>query len=219
MGGRMKLRALIVDDHPFVRASVKMVLELENFEVVGETDNGRDAWDLTRNLKPQVVVLDIGIPFLSGLEVTERIRGLNMLERLQPPIKVLVLTSQPADYFAARCISAGAGGFVSKSDNLTDLGKALKALIAGYAYFPSVAMHSVRCGDVESGEATRIASLSDRELMVLQQLARGFSNKQIADMMLLSNKTVSTYKTRLIEKLNVASVVDLADLARRHSLI
>lgn len=215
----MKHRALIVDDHPFVRASVKMLLELANFEVVGEADNGRDAWDLARNLKPQVVVLDIGIPFLDGLEVIERIRGMNTEERLQPPVRVLVLTSQPAHYFAARCINAGAGGFLSKSDDLTALREALKLLMEGKVFFPSVAVHSVRRSDVESNEATRIASLSDRELMVLQQLARGVSNKQIADAMLLSNKTVSTYKTRLIQKLNVASVVDLADLAKRHDLI
>ena len=215
----MKHKALVVDDHPFVRASVKMVLERENFEVVGESDNGRDAWTLARDLKPQVVVLDIGIPLLGGLEVIERIRSLNAEQNLQPPIRVLVLTSQPVQYFAARCMNAGAVGFVSKNDDLPDLGKALKALMSGYVYFPSVAMQSVRRSDAKRDEAARIASLSDRELMVLQQLAKGLSNKQIADTMLLSNKTVSTYKTRLIEKLNVTSVVDLADLAKRHHLV
>lgn len=212
----MKHKALIVDDHPFVRASVKMVLERENFEVVGESDNGRDAWRLARDLKPQAVVLDIGLPLLSGLEVIERIRSLNTEQKLQPPIRVLVLTSPPVQYFAARCMNAGAAGFVSKNDDLTDLGK---ALMFGYAYFPSVAMQSVRSSDVKRDEAARIASLSDRELMVLQQLAKGLSNKQIAEAMLLSNKTVSTYKTRLIEKLNATSVVDLADLAKRHRLV
>jgi two-component system response regulator EvgA len=214
----MKHKALIVDDHPFVRASVKMLLELEGFEVVGEADNGRDAWELVRNLRPHIVVLDIAIPFLDGMEIIKRIQSLNADQKQQPPIKVLVLTSQSPQYYAARCISAGASGFISKSDDLVDFSKALRALMAGYAYFPSIAINSVRRSDVESDEAARIASLSRRELTVLQQLSQGLSNKQIAEALLLSNKTVSTYKVRLIEKLNVASVVDLADLARRHNL-
>jgi two-component system response regulator EvgA len=195
-----------------------MLLELDNFKVVGEADNGRDAWDLVRDLKPQVVVLDIGIPFLDGMEIIERIRVLNAELKLYPPIRILVLTSQPPQYYAARCISAGAGGFISKSDNLADFSKALRALMSGYAYFPSIARHSVRRSDIESDETDRIASLSRREMTVLQQLSQGLSNKQIAEGLLLSNKTVSTYKMRLIEKLNVTSVVELADLAKRHNL-
>ncbi|WP_028944752.1 response regulator transcription factor [Pseudomonas vranovensis] len=206
-------KALIVDDHPFIRASVKMVLELEQFEVVGETDNGADAVQLARTHFPDIIVLDIGIPLLDGLEVIARISALAL------PIKILVLTSQPINYFSARCMKAGAQGYVSKTGDLTELSRALKVVMSGYTYFPSLATSSVRKSDVDAGEAERIACLSDRELLVLQQLARGLSNKDIGDALLLSHKTISTYKTRLIEKLNVVSVVDLADLAKRHQLI
>ena len=205
--------ALVVDDHPFIRASVKMVLQLENFQVVGEADNGADAVQLARTHLPDIMVLDIGIPRLDGLEVISRIASMKL------PIKTLVLTSQPASYFSARCMKAGATGFVSKLDDMTDLGKALKAIMSGYSYFPSLATSTVRRSDIEDGEVEQISKLSDREMMVLLQLVKGVSNKQISEDLMLSNKTISTYKVRLIQKLNVASLVDLADLAKRHQLV
>ncbi|TWC06660.1 MULTISPECIES: response regulator transcription factor [unclassified Pseudomonas] len=205
--------ALIVDDHPFVRASVKMILVNEGFEEVIEADNGSDALHIARTLEPDLLVLDIGIPQVDGMEVIERIRLLGL------SIKILVLTAQPAEYVVARCMNAGVAGFVSKADDLSNLSKALKVLMSGYTYFPDVALLSVRRRDNQSGEAEQISSLSDRELMVFRQLALGLSNKQIGDAMLLSNKTISTYKTRLIEKLKVSSVVELADLAKRHGMV
>ena len=118
-----------------------------------------------------------------------------------------------------RCMKAGAASYVSKTDDLSELSKAIKALMAGYTFFPNRAGNSVRRFDLDSTESEMIRGLSDRELTILQQLARGLSNKEIGDTMLLSNKTISTYKTRLIEKLNVKSVVYLADFAKRNNLI
>ena len=107
----------------------------------------------------------------------------------------------------------------SKTGDLSDLAKAAKALMDGYTYFPSISVSSVRRTDMDASESDRIALLSDRELLILQQLARGFTNKEIGDAMLLSNKTISTYKSRMIEKLNVKTLVDLTDLARRNGLV
>lgn len=206
-------KAMIVDDHPFIRASVRMLLRQERFEVAAETDNGVDALRLARECLPDIIILDIAIPLVDGLTVITRIRD------SQRPTKILVLTSQCPEYFSLRCMKLGASGYVSKSDDLNELSKALMAIMSGYSYFPDVSMSSVRRSDCETSEAQCIATLTDRELMILQQLARGQSNKAIGEAMLLSNKTVSTYKTRLIEKLRVQSVVDLADLARRNALI
>ncbi|MCY1394032.1 Virulence factors putative positive transcription regulator BvgA [compost metagenome] len=206
-------RAMIVDDHPFIRASVRMLLLQERFDVVAETDNGVDAVRLAREREPDVVILDIAIPLIDGLEVITRIKA------SQRPIKILILTSQACEYFSLRCMKLGASGYVSKTDDLTELSKALMAIMSGYSYFPDVAMSSVRRSDCEASEAQCIATLTDRELMILRQLARGLSNKAIGESMLLSNKTISTYKTRLIEKLRVQSQVDLADLAKRNALI
>lgn len=206
-------KAMIVDDHPFIRASVRMLLRQEEFEIVAETDNGVDAMRLIREHEPDIAILDISIPRMDGLEIITRVKAANM------NMKMLVLTSQVAGYFSLRCMRLGASGFVSKNDDLSELRKAVMAIMSGYTYFPEVSLSSVNRFDCQASEAQRIERLTDRELLILQHLARGMSNKAIGDAMLLSNKTISTYKTRLLEKLRVASQVDLADLARRHALI
>jgi two-component system response regulator EvgA len=206
-------KAMVVDDHPFIRSSVKMLLKQENFEVVAEADNGADALQLAREYAPDLIVLDIGMPKLDGLEVIRRITALNL------KCKILVLTSQSANFYAMRCMKAGAAGYISKTDDMGELVKAIKAIMEGYTFFPELATSSVRRSDVESTDLELIQSLSDRELMILQQLSNGLSNKEIGEAMLLSSKTVSTYKTRLIDKLKVKSVVYLADFAKRNNLI
>jgi len=206
-------KALVVDDHPFIRASVKMLLKHEQFDVVAEADNGVVAVQLAREHVPDLILLDIGMPSLDGLEVINRISAHGL------PSKIIVLTSQSAQFFSTRCMKAGAVGYISKSDNLDELVKAIKAVMSGYTYFPNLSTSSVRRSDVEASDLDLIQSLSDRELTILQQLSHGRSNKEIGETMLLSNKTISTYKIRLIEKLKVKSVVYLADFARRNNLL
>lgn len=205
-------KVLIVDDHPVIRLAVRMLMERHGYEVVAETDNGVDALQLTREHLPDIVVLDIGIPKLDGLEVIAR------MTLASPGSKVLVLTSQAPGHFSMRCMQAGAAGYVCKQQELTELLSAIKAVLSGYSYFPNQALHKTR-GSLNNGsEVEMVERLSAREMMVLQQLARGKSNKDIADSMFLSNKTVSTYKTRLLLKLNARSLVDLIELAQRHGL-
>ena len=205
-------KALVVDDHPFIRSSVCLQLQRDRLEVVGQADNGADAIRLARDRCPDIVILDIVMPGLDGLQVIQRIRA---LERAP---KILVLTSQLADTYSLRCMKAGAAGYVCKSDDLCELSKAVLAVRSGYTYFPEVLLSSVHRGDIEASEQQCLASLSDREVVILQYLARGLSNKAIGEAMLLSNKTVSTYKARLIDKLRVNSLIDLADMARRNGL-
>ncbi|WP_277761069.1 response regulator transcription factor [Pseudomonas sp. A34-9] len=207
------LKALVVDDHSFIRASVKMLLKAEMFEVIGEASNGVDAVQLARQHVPDLILLDIAMPLLDGLEVISRISALGL------PSKILVLTSLEASFYAMRCMKAGASGYVSKAGSLEELTRAVKMIREGYSYFPLLSNTSVRASDNQASEREMIEKLSDRELTILQQLARGFSNKEIGDSMLLSNKTISTYKTRLIEKLNVKSVVYLAEFAKRNNLL
>lgn len=204
-------KVLIVDDHPVIRLAVRMLMERHGYEVVAETDNGVDALQLIHEHVPDIVVLDIGIPKLDGLEVIGR-------ARTSPSSKVLVLTSQTAGHFSMRCMQAGAAGYVCKQQDLTELLSAIKAVLSGYSYFPNQALPKAR-GCVKGGsEAEMVQRLSGREVMVWKELASGKSNKEIADSMFLSNKTVSTYKTRLLLKLNAHSLVDLIELAQRHDL-
>lgn len=206
-------KALVVDDHPFIRASVCLQLRQERLDIIGQADNGVDAVQLAREHTPDLVILDIIMPGLDGLQVMARMRALP-----QPP-KILVLTSQLAECFSLRCMKAGAAGFVSKSDDLCELSKAVLALRSGYSYFPEVSLSSVNRQDIHASEAQRLSGLSDREVIILQHLSRGLSNKAIGETMLLSNKTISTYKSRLLDKLRVGSVIELADVARRNLLI
>lgn len=204
---------LIVDDHPFIRNAARMLLQQEQFDIVGETDNGADALQLAREHLPDLILLDIAIPKMDGLEVLNRIAELQLLS------KVLVLTSRPAASYAMRCMKAGAAGYVSKAEDLNELVKAIRAIMSGYTFFPNLAANSVRRIDMEASEQDLIRRLTDRELGILQKLATGFSNNEIAEVMHVSNKTVSTYKKRIIEKLNVKSLIYLAEFAKRNDLV
>ncbi|EQB8387876.1 response regulator transcription factor [Pseudomonas aeruginosa] len=205
-------RILIVDDHPVIRMAMKMLLEAEGHQIVGDTDNGVDAISLGRELKPDLVILDIGIPRLDGLEVISRLMVLAL------PLKILVLTGQSASLFALRSMQAGAAGFVCKQGGLAELVTAVNAVASGYSYFPSSAMRPVQQG-AYSDDVELLGRLSDREVSVLQYLSQGYSNKQISEQMFISNKTVSTYKARLWLKLNAGSLVDLIEFAKRNTLI
>ena len=207
------LKAMIVDDHPFIRSAVRMILKQEQYEIVAEADNGADAVRLTREHQPNLIVLDITMPGVDGLIALNRISDLKL------PVKVLVLTSLSAVFFSVRCMRAGAAGYVSKAEDLDELAKAINAIKSGFTFFPDLTMNSVRRKDVDASEQALIQSLSDRELSILQLLAKGLSNKQIGEQMILSNKTISTYKARIVEKLNLSSLVHLADLAKRNNLI
>ena len=202
-------KALIVDDHPFIRRIVRLVLENANFQIAAETDNGATALDLAREHLPHLIVLDLSMPKLDGLEVLKRLHILGL------PIKVLVLTSKGSAFFADRCMRAGAIGFIEKTEDVDALTKAINVVMSGRIYLNNC--------DVDLSpkhtDQQLIKTLSDRELRTLQYLVSGFSNKKISQIMLLSEKTVSTYKTRLLQKLNIKSVVYLAEFAKRNNLI
>jgi len=205
-------KILIVDDHPVIRMAVRSLLEREGHSVVAETNNGIDAVSLAKEFTPDLVVLDLTLPKLDGMEVIERLKDLDVA------MQVLVLTSHNPLHFAFRCKMAGAAGYVWKQGDLNELVDAAKAILSGYTYFPNVAINNVRFGDRQANEAEQLASLSNREMVVLQFLAQGMLNKDIAERMLLSDKTVSTYKTRLLIKLNMSSLVELIEFAKRNGV-
>ena len=204
---------LIADDHSLIRSAVRMLLENQGYTVVAEATNGIDTVQLARQHAVDLIVLDITMPGLDGLDVIGRIKASGLACR------ILVLTSQSALFYSQRCMKAGAAGFVTKNQDLSEFERAVKVIMDGYTFFPNLAISSVRNCDATLTDLEMIERLSARELSILQQLARGTSNKQIALDMTLSSKTISTYKARLIEKLNMKSVVYLADFAKRNHLI
>lgn len=205
-------RILIVDEQPVTRHALRLMMEADRHEVVGEADNGPDALHQVRVCKPDLMILELSIPRLGGLEVLQR------LVAQESPVKVLVLTSQDSEYFAGRCLTAGAAGFVSKQENPQAVREAVRAIAQGHSYFPAHALGSVSAAE-EAGQGELLKGLSVRELSVLQLLARGLSNIAIADQLAISDKTVSTYKVRLMQKLHAKSLVELIDIARRHGLV
>jgi len=203
----------IIDDHPVIRLAIRMLLENENYEIVGETDNGVDAMQMVRECMPDLIILDISIPKLDGLEVLARFNAMNL------PSKILVLTAQAPSLFAIRCMQSGAAGYVCKQEDLSELVSSVKAVLSGYNYFPSQALGASAAQGGDPNELERFKLVNDRELMVLQLFAQGRTNKEIAKGMFLSNKTVSTYKTRLMHKLKARTLVELIEMAKRNSLV
>ena len=199
---------LMVDDHPTVRLAVRILLERERFEVVGESGNGIEAVQMARQLSPKVVILDIGLPGLDGMEVIKR------LQMLEPAPKIMVLTGQSSELYVRRCLDAGIAAFVNKDEDLDALLFALKALVKGYSTFPQM---SVNSNTLES-ETVRLNSLSNREMEVLRRLSRGENNKYIGTAMNLSAKTISTYRGRIGDKLKTESLVEMVDLAKRNNI-
>lgn len=203
----------IIDDHPVIRLAIRMLLENESYEIVGETDNGVDAMQMVRECMPDLIILDISIPKLDGLEVLARFNAMNL------PSKILVLTAQAPALFAIRCMQSGAAGYVCKQEDLSELVSSVKAVLSGYNYFPSQALKAAGIEDGDPNEIERFKLVNDRELMVLQLFAQGRTNKEIAKGMFLSNKTVSTYKTRLMQKLKAKTLVELIEMAKRNLLV
>ncbi|WP_271410273.1 response regulator transcription factor [Pseudomonas sp. Q1-7] len=203
-------KVLLIDNQPMIRFATRVLLEREDYDVVGETESGVEGLSLARSLRPDLVILDIAIPKLDGLEVLGRLSGMDA------NLKVLVLTSLPASLYANRCLQAGATGYLSKQEQAVSLISAVRSVLSGYSLFPSTVHLPANTQSGGSSDSHLLDTLSDRELAVLQNLANGKNNQEIAKQLFISHKTVSTYKSRLMDKLKTRNQVDLIDFARRY---
>ncbi|WP_042878129.1 response regulator transcription factor [Cupriavidus necator] len=200
---------LIVDDHPPVRVVLKTHLsQMLGVTHVLEADNGQAAIEIVRQYAPDVVILDLDIPKINGLEVIPRLKAIH------PGVRILVLSGQDQNTFAPRARQAGAHGYVSKTQELPEIVRCAESVLARYTVMPEIDRSKAEHPD----EDARLASLSDKELSIMQMLAKGMTNKEIGDTLFISNKTVSTHKTRIMEKLGARSIVDVIDSARRHHI-
>ena len=205
-----KIKVLIVDDHPAFRLVIKThLLQLLGTQEVFEADNGQSAMEMARQFAPDLTILDLDIPRINGLDVLAR------LKTAHPSMRVLILSSHDASTFVSRAMRAGAQGFVSKSQDVKEIMRSVEAVMSGYSVFPVAPSASVGAAGRGVVEERKLELLSDKELVILQMLAKGMSNKTIGDALFISNKTVSSHKTRLMTKVGVATLVDLVDFARR----
>ncbi len=214
----MAIRILLADDHTILRAGLKMMLNAQpDMEVVGEAHDGRQAIYEAQRLQPDVVLMDITMPDMNGIEATRQIK------KLQPEVKVLVLTMHENEEYVFQALRAGASGYMLKEAADTELISALHVVQSGQFYLSPTAQ-SVMVGDylqrVRAGEERdSYSSLTEREKEILKLVAEGYTNNQIAELLVISPKTVDTHRTHVMDKLNLHSRAELVKYAMRRGLL
>ena len=213
-----KIRVLVVDDHTVVRDGICALLALAgDIEVVGEADNGREALDRVRELVPDVVLMDVAMPTMDGLEATRRIH------REFPQTKVLALSQYDDREYVFSIVEAGAQGFISKTAASSELVSGIRAVHRGDSFLsPSVAKLLVQ--HYQAGASVRkrqdpYSQLTGREREILKLLAEGYTSQEIADTLIISPKTVEGHKTNLMSKLDIHNCIDLVKYALRKGII
>jgi two-component system response regulator NreC len=194
------IRVILVDDHQVLRDGLRLLLDSEDdLEIIGEADDGHKALDLIETLTPDVVVMDLGLPDISGIEVTRRVQKKGIKTR------VVVLSMHTKKEFVINAIGAGAAGYVPKSSTHESLLDAIRTVNSGQRYLHPVAANALVESYIEedSSEELRFKALTEREQEVFCLSAKGYTSKEIGERLIISPKTVDTYRQRAYEKLNI----------------
>lgn len=209
-----KINILVIDDHTLVRAGLCRLLDNEeDIKVVGQTGTGQQGVELCQELKPDVVLLDYSLPDIDGLETTQKIVSLHMDTR------ILILTMHASEEYATRLIRAGASGFVVKAASTDELLLGIRKVARKGVYVsPAILEKMVGRLSHQEGESPE-SVLSNREMQVLVRLARGKTTREVSEELSLSLSTVETYRSRILEKLNLRNNSDLTRFAIRRGLI
>ncbi len=212
-----KVRVLIADDHTIVRAGLRLLLQAEpDIEVVGEALNGDEALALAESLQPDVVLMDIAMPGTDGLEATRQIKA------RFPDMHVLVLTMHRSDEYFFEMLNAGASGYVLKGAETNELIGAIRAVARGEVFlYPTMAKQLLQdyLNRLKEVQGSLQPTLTPREKEILRLLAEGYSNKEIAEHLIVSPSTVHSHRTNLMRKLNLSSRRELIRYARERGLI
>ena len=210
----MAVRVLVADDHALVRKGLQQVIKEQAPDmVVGEATDGEQVLSMVRKEKWDVLVLDIGMPKRSGLEILQELRA------IQPKLPVLILSVHPEDQYAIRVLKAGAAGYLSKDSALDELVDAIRKAVGGGRYVSASLAEKLALGLSGGLDKLPDETLSDREMTVLLKMGAGMSVGEIADELALSVKTVSTYRTRILEKMGYKSNADLIRYVIEHQLL
>lgn len=205
------MNVLLAEDHKMVRQGTRLYLESMDVTVVGEATNGREAVEMAGTLQPDVVVMDIHLPELTGVEATRRIR------HEYPDIRILVLTAYDEPAYVHALLDAGADGFILKTAELAELYKALNEVAVGRrAYDPEML---ARARKHISGMSAQIEGLTDRELEVLAQASQGKTNKEIGKLLFISDRTVQGHLKNIYQKFGVTSRTEAVAVALKHGFI
>ena len=213
-----KIRVLLADDHTILRAGLRMMLNAQpDIEVIGEASSGREAVAITAHLAPDVVIMDISMPEMNGIEATRQIK------KQFPDVRVLILTMHENEGYLFQSLRAGASGYMMKEAADTELIQAIRTVQAGRFYLSPIAQ-SMMVGDylqrVHAGEEKdSYNDLTEREREILVLVAEGLTNNQIAEKLIISPKTVDTHRTHVMDKLNLHSRAELVKYAMRRGLL
>ncbi|MDF1759216.1 MAG: UvrY/SirA/GacA family response regulator transcription factor [Coxiellaceae bacterium] len=208
------INVMLVDDLDLVRTGIrKMLDESAGIKVIGEATSGEEAVKLARSVKPNVVLMDVKMPGIGGFEATRK------LIRMDPDIKVLIVTVCDNDLYPARLLQVGASGYLTKGATMDEMVQAIKAVHAGQRYISPEIANRLAFKHVSDKDESPFETLSERELQVMLMITKGMKVQEIADKLCLSPKTVNSYRYRIFEKLNVKNDVELTLLAIRHGLV
>ena len=207
-------KVMLVDDHDLVRTGIKRLLEDHpNIEIVGEAVNGEQAIQQVSEYDPDVVLMDINMPGIGGLEATRK-----LLQR-KPELKVIVLTMHDDDLFPQRFLKAGALGYVTKGAKVEEILQAIHTVTRNKRYLSPAIAQQIALSQVDEEETSPFDSLSEREMQVLLMMMDGQTISAISERLCLSPKTISTYRTRLYAKLGVQNDIELTRLALLHGVV
>lgn len=203
-------KILIADHHPITRMGISSLLEKEGvYEVVGKVTNGKDLFRTLKSKNPDVVILELDLPDINGITALRTIKAEN------PGTKILILSCHPEEMYALNAIKAGAAAYLSKTASTEVLSEAVHQVARGGIYLNKEISEKINSGTTRSNNlVSRYKKLSTREIEVLNLLSTGKRNKDIAEALDINEKTVSTYKTRLLKKLRVDNLADLINQSR-----
>jgi two-component system invasion response regulator UvrY len=205
---------LLVDDHKLIRTGIKLILDqTADIRVLGEASTGEEAVERARALKPQIILMDVSMPGIGGLEATRK------LAMSLPETRIIVLSAQTAEPFPMKLMEAGASGYITKDSAEDEIVTAIRRVHAGERYISAEIARSLALQAVNRSAGSPFDQLSQREMQVMIMATKGHSVQEISDKLHLSPKTVSTYRSRLFEKLGVANDVELTRLALRYGVI
>lgn len=213
--GAYMIRVLVVDDHDLVRTGiVRMLADVTGLKVCGEAASGEEAVRLAREVEPDVVLMDIRMPGIGGLEATRK------LLRSDPELKVIAVTACDEEPFPSRLLKAGAAGYLTKGAAMEEMIRAIKVVHSGQRFIsPDIAQQLALKSFAPAVDASPFEVLSEREMQVMMMIVNCQKVTEISDRLFVSPKTVNTYRYRIFEKLSISSDVELTLLAMRHGLL
>ena len=206
------LRILLADDHEIFRQGVRLLLEREGFQLVGEAADGEEAVQLAQTLDPDVAILDLGMPGLNGIDAARRIR------EYAPHTQTILLTMYEDETYIVEALRAGMHGYVLKSQTATDLIDTIKEVARG-AVLVTPGMSAAAADAYASGETSSRGTLTEREQEIVKMIAEGKTNRIIADALGLSVKTIESHRSKIMQKLNIHRTAELIRYSIRHQLI